>query len=62
MTTLDKSKLSYSVSEAARATGVSEEQLRKIIRSGYLAAVTPPGFSRPLIKTGELQSWLDSGE
>lgn len=60
--TLDKSKLSYSVSEAARATGVSEEQLRKIIRAGHLAAVTPPGFSRPLIRTEELQAWLESGE
>lgn len=62
MTTLDKEKLSYSVSEASAATGVSEQQLRKIIRSGHLAAVTPKGFSRPLIRTEELQSWLDSGE
>lgn len=62
MTTLDKPKLSYSVSEAAEATGVSEVQLRKIIRSGHLAAVTPPGFSRPLIKKEELLAWLDSGE
>lgn len=62
MTTLDKSKLSYSIAEAAQATGVSEDKLRRIIRAGHLSAVTPPGFSRPLIRAEELQAWLASGE
>lgn len=60
--TIDNPKLSYSISEASRATGVSEDKLRRLIRDGYLAAVTPPGFSRLLIRTSELQDWLDSGE
>lgn len=60
--TLDKSKLSYSVAEAAAATGVSQDQLRKIIRSGHLPAVSPPGFSRLLIRAADLQDWLDAGE
>ncbi|GAA1110746.1 helix-turn-helix domain-containing protein [Nesterenkonia jeotgali] len=59
---LDKAKLSCSVAEASAATGVSQEQLRKIIRSGNLAAVSPPGFSRLLIRAADLQDWLDAGE
>lgn len=59
--TLDKPKLSYSVSEASDATGVSEGHLRRLVRDGYLAAVKPAGTTRLLIRTSELQSWLDSG-
>lgn len=60
-TTLDKAKPTYSVAEAAAATGVSQEQLREIIRSGRLPAVSPPGFSRLLIRATDLQDWLAAG-
>lgn len=59
--TLDKAKLPYSVAEAAAATGVSQDHLRKITRFMHLPAVSPPGFSRLLIRATDLQDWLGAG-
>lgn len=60
--TIDKPKLAYSMAEAAVATGVSEGHLRRLVRNGDLAAIQPDGTSKLLIRTSELQDWLDSGE
>ncbi len=51
-------KVSYTVQEAAEATGVSDRTIRRAIQSGHLIAIYPT--TRPLIPAEELREWLAS--
>lgn len=49
-------KLSYTVSEAAAAVGVSEKTIRRAIDAGDLPSYRPT--YRPLILVADLMTWL----
>ncbi len=49
-------KLSYTVSEAAAATGLSEKTIRRAIDSGDLPSYRPT--YRPTILVADLMTWL----
>lgn len=49
-------KLSYTVSEAAEASGVSEKTIRRAIDAGDLPAYYPT--NRPLVLVADLKSWV----
>lgn len=57
-------KLSYNVREAEDATGVSQDTIKRAIRSGDLATLDPHVEGRPvrgyLIARTELERWLDN--
>ena len=52
------SKLSYSIEEAAVATGYSTDTIRKAIRNNDLSVKY--ANSKPVILASELESWLTS--
>lgn len=52
-------RISYSVAEAAEATGLSEDSIRQAIASGDLVAhYAGRRSSKPLIRAVELDSWV----
>lgn len=54
-------RMSYTVAETARYSGMSEYQLRQAIRSGELAAKTPGGSLRGArIPVAAMDRWLES--
>lgn len=54
-------RMSYTVAETARYSGMSEYQLRQAIRSGELAAKTPGGSLRGArIPVAAMDTWLES--
>lgn len=54
-------RMSYTISETARYSGMSEYQLRQAIRSGELAAKTPGGSLRGArIPVAAMDRWLES--
>ena len=59
-----KTKITYTVAEAAEATGVSVRTIDRAINSGDLAATRPTVNGRPLAKSliaaAELQRWATS--
>lgn len=71
MTTTEKAKLSYSVAEAAAATGMSGDTIKRAIRATDYSKWPRPLKAKKagdetspnapyLILAGDLQSWLDS--
>lgn len=56
------SKLSYGLKEAATATGLSEDVLRRAVRAGELRTLTPTlegrKITKILIPADALQEWL----
>jgi len=52
------SKLSYSIDEAAEATGYSTDSIRRAIRNSDLVARY--ANSKPIILAAELTNWLAS--
>ena len=54
-------RMSYTVAETARYSGLSEYQLRQAIRSGELAAKTPGGsLLGARIPVAAMDRWLES--
>lgn len=51
-------KLSYSIEEAAAATGYSTDSIRKAIRNNDLCVKY--ANSKPIILATELQEWLEA--
>ena len=51
-------KLSYSIEEAAEATGYSTDTIRKAIRNSDLSVKY--ANSKPVVLASELESWLTS--
>lgn len=51
-------KLAHTIPEAADLTSISEDIIRKAIRRGELNASYPS--SRPVIRTSELERWLEA--
>lgn len=47
-----------SVQRAAAALGVGRHTVRRLIESGDLATLVPPGRRRPLIVTSSIARWL----
>jgi len=55
-------RLSYTMSEAARAMGISRTQLRRLIARGELPAKSVSGSQRPrfVVSKRALGNWLGS--
>lgn len=54
-------RMSYSLSETAKYSGISEYQLRQAIRSGELVAKMPGGHMRGArIPVAAMDRWLES--
>lgn len=51
-------KLSFSIEEAAAATGYSTDSIRKAIRNNDLAVKY--ANSKPVVLASELESWLNA--
>ena len=51
-------KLAYTYQEAAEATGISVEEIKKAVRRGDLIPSYPT--TRPVIRAVELERWLES--
>lgn len=59
--TITKPKLSYTLEEAADATGLSVWSIRRAIKAGELVARYPRPLNKPLITVGDLVAWLEDG-
>lgn len=55
---IEKSKLAYSIEEAAAATGYSTDTIRRALRKNDLTARY--ANTKPVILTDELKAWLES--
>lgn len=54
-------KLAYSIEEAALATGLSEDSVRRAIRDLELPVhYAKQAPSKPLVKASDLAAWVDS--
>lgn len=57
--TTEKPKLSYSIPEAAAATGLSVASIRRAIDEAHLVAVYPAPLNKPVILVTALAGWLE---
>lgn len=61
MSTSTVEPITYNVADAATATGVSPDVIRRAIRAGDLATTSPKvdgrQISKPLIPAAELRRW-----
>lgn len=66
MISVQKSKISFNLQEAAISTGYSVDVLRRAIRAGDLATSAPQvdgrTVARRVIKADELERWVESGD
>lgn len=60
---MSAAKIAYNLKEAAEATGYSIDVIRRAVRSGDLATVTPKiegrDLARPVVTEAELRRWVE---
>ena len=54
-----EAQLAYSIKQAAQKTGYSESTIRRALDEGHLAAVSPKGVTKPVIRHQALDAWLN---